>query len=631
MAPAATADTGTVGGLTFHDPSAHAETVAVAIAGWFGVDLHVSDGGPTGLLPEPEFAPGWVNGDNVMNGLTSSSGSGWNPANIQVTVDHTPEFGATDGTFSFTGSISGSCDGEPWTNQAVRIQPFARNPDTGQVQPLYFTETFGNLAGDSLGRNCGGPLTRTDSQVWTGTRGGAWGTGTPWTFSHVEVSILYSRNQTGEVLRWYPEGHALRPETPDPGSGTVTQTLECIDANGHTQTVTADTVGTLTPGAVLELPDLLCPEGSVTAGFGATWRPSAGQEQQLIPETESPSWVTEIPSQYPQCLTTTCYLQLSHLNEDGTPTSCGPQAEQCPNWYIEASRAEDYMCKWGPYPVDLNYCSVFREPGRVTPNAELDDNGNIHVLLWPPLSLESAPVATLRSLLVSRYGDENACSVLGEKLRSFASSVAVPDAVLVCDALGIQPALRFAAATSTSGPGAVFMALLDAVLGTEPTTLEPDCANLREDGVCLDDQTVVVDEPTPDPDPAGGGVSLPPNCIEDAAAAKILRDAWNLKANLHIHHLATNKGNSWAPIFKAFLAANYPTLNIDADWNKLPMLQSGNHSPKYHRWVYNAMIRAKAQAGSDADEFTRLFKLWVKEPIRNADPLVLGHSYWKCR
>lgn len=475
----------------------------------------------------------------------------------------------------------------------------------------------------------GGPASGTLSYTFSSSATACKGT-TRGGFSHVDITNAYN----GAVLgTYYPPGHPDRPPGIEAGQGKITRWITCEGPDGPLAIESA-WYGNIATGGEYELPALTCPAGMVAGTFGADWDAATPgiPTQLIVPATPNAQWVRDIVGLYPDCLENDCRLELLHRTETGSQT-CGDLAELCPNWYVEAVRGTDHLCKWGPYDVDLDRCSVYREPGKISPNARINDNGGVEYLPWPAPDLTSAPVATLRSLLASRYGPDERCAVLGEKIRHFAPEVAVPDAVLVCDALGVQAALSFAAKTGSVDWGLVFLALLDAVHGDEPTYIEPDCGNLRTDGVCLDDDGSLIPEEEPEPAPAGGGIPLPPNCVEDPSALQDLRDALNAKAQVEDHHLATDKHKTFTPQFKALLRDNFPTAGLDLtndSWNHLDKLQRGNHPPQYHKWVYRNMELAAEQANGDPLVFTALFEAWVKVPIDQADPLVLRWAYWRC-
>lgn|GEM_PF-1574651 len=200
----------------------------------------------------------------------------------------------------------------------------------------------------------------------------------------------------------------------------------------------------------------------------------------------------DIPEDYPACLTQVCNLQLyaTHPTED--PTSCGAKAIDCLDWYVSPTRVSDYECHWGSSTVSLSACAVFRDPGRILPNAWAGPDGQTVITDWPPLELDTDIVATLRSRLVHRYDNDHdtACRALGEQLRIGRGSalVAVPDVVHICLDLGLDRALRFIA--DTAGPAGLSIAvsvLVDAAgLGSKFATFDSDCDQAGAADLCLD-------------------------------------------------------------------------------------------------------------------------------------------------
>lgn len=439
----------------------------------------------------------------------------------------------------------------------------------------------------------------------------------------------------GVPVTWYPPGDARRPEYA-PGSGSITRHLQCVGADGATTHLSDAVPADAGVPATIGVEALTCPPGMVASAFSSTWTPRGGSPQVLTPHTSTPQWVRDTPQQYPDCVGQQCLVQLHRLDP---AQSCGPLGADCPTWYIDPDRATSYTCTWGPYTVALDHCSVYREPGRLTPNAFIDSHGTTQYIPWPALDLESGPVATLRSRLVNRYGLDHGCAVLGEKLRDFAPQVAVPDTVQVCTGLSVQASLRFADATTSTGPDVVFWALLDAANGTEPTTLHPDCDALDAVGNCVttDSPPEATVEPEPQPDPAGAGILPPPNCMDDPT-----RDSLLAGLPLERHHMATDKTGFWKTEYERIAGAY--GLDLGGDWNydevKNTLRHRGAHPWNYHNWVFENMELADETAFATYPDpadielrkalFLELFDRWVSEVVRK-DPSIVKVAYWKCR
>jgi hypothetical protein len=423
---------------------------------------------------------------------------------------------------------------------------------------------------------------------------------------------------------WYPEGHPSRPSDVNAGDGQIRQRLSCVGANGAISTRTQSTAANLTASTALDVPELTCPDGSVIASFGADWVPgtSGVPEQTIVPQTTTAEWAQEIPGKWPACMTEECFLQLwdAHANE-----SCGELAVGCLDWYVSATRAADYECRWGPYEVDLSFCSVFRDPGSVQPNATVTPGGQLTRVDWPTLNLTSGVAERAIERARTRY-TEDACAALGEAVRPRVEQVSVPDMVLVCMAQGIAPGLNFALRSwPSTGPSPLVTALVETADGDPITILEPECNHLALDGRCLDEEGP---ETEPEPEPAGSGVRPPPNCLDGAARQQLIDSM-----DVEVHHMATHYGE----IGKTFqqIADKYQLDVKTGAWNMHAIPHAGPHPWNYHNWVLQRMRAADlvAQAfpeDEQADVFLAEFERNVVDVVKE-DPTVVRAAYWKCR
>ncbi|WP_456819499.1 AHH domain-containing protein [Cellulomonas sp. URHB0016] len=438
---------------------------------------------------------------------------------------------------------------------------------------------------------------------------------------------------------WLPPYAPGVPPGVPAGSGTFRRSVTCSNGQTYTDSIPA-TVG---QAADFELGPLNCPPGSVAVTFGSTWTAAGGTPQPVTPSTSTPIWVQRVPVLQPQCLVTTCHLQLFSTESSTEPVTCGDLAALCPQWYVSPTRAEDYQCHWGPYTVDLSACAVFRDPGRVLPNGTAGPDGTTVITEWPTLELDTDVVATLRSRLVHRYDNDHdtACQALGETVRADRSAtalVSVPDIVEICRDYDLQQALQWIADSDT-GDLAV-TALVDASTnGDKLDNFTPDCDEINALGDCLewfsehaDDQRV---EPEPELEPAaagaGGRVPPPGNCMSD------LNDRNELLAGLpkQMHHMATwytGNGAKFQNILDAW-GLNLQvegSANASAAWNLFEVAHRGRHPAEYHQWVMDNVENAAEQAGyGNTAEFLRLFNAWVVDVVK-ADPTILRLSYWKC-
>lgn len=287
---------------------------------------------------------------------------------------------------------------------------------------------------------------------------------------------------------YYPPGHPNRPPDIRADQGVITRALECLDGDGLVTHHELSTPVSIAAAASTPLPEFACPTGSVAMGFGSTWTPTGGTPTTLVKQTPMPPWVGSVPTKHPKCLTQDCFLELHSLAGQAT-SYCGDFALDCPLWYVDPDRATHYTCQWGPYEVDLSICSVFRDPGRILPNAHVDDTGTTVPDDWPPLALDSNVVPALTEALAQRYpGDEDsACSALGEVTRGIRGDapVLVPDVVTGCEVFGVLDAI--ADIEAAAGNQVALSALaLAAVFGPVVTESQPDCDRIDPNGACAD-------------------------------------------------------------------------------------------------------------------------------------------------
>ena len=423
--------------------------------------------------------------------------------------------------------------------------------------------------------------------------------------------------------RWYAPGQPNRPVDGPYGAGNVTRFAECTGAGGVTQLVSSATPLDIARPDSYAMPAVRCPEGMILSRFWSTWTPDGGAPQSLTPPTSTPDWVRAIPQQYPACLAGECLLRLSrHIGSE--VEACGELAQQCPDWYIAADRAQAYSCAWGSYEVALHYCSLFRDPGSVLPNSSVNDLGDVVYNEWPVLEADTGPVQRAKARLVARYGNDS-CAALGEAVRARLSVVSVTDSTSVCQQTGIITALRFAQGSNAdAGLIDIVPPLVGAADGSTLTDFFPDCEMIADDGSCIDGDPEP--DPEPEPDPAGGAVEPPRNCL-DAVARQSLEDSMPEQG----HHMATKYGQFGARFARIF--ARYG-LSINAAWNVRMMPHRGPHPWSYHNWVMSNVTRADAEARLAPESqrqavFEQLFKQYVTDVVMS-DPTIVRVAYWKC-
>lgn len=350
----ATATTGTVvagGG------SGAAGGVASALVGFLaGIGLgHFIWGNepPPELTMQDGLEAGWVGGNNIAT--MESSAYGYKKLVIEYEIISAPAYGVP-GAINYRAR----CLVEEGSGQGSLAFPAIRRVLNGV--------SVGNLAGPQCVNQGGGVYTP-----------GSW---VYYTFEVTHGSGL--AKIAGAGVEWRPAGHPDgQPPAIEGQIGTVTTTIECINAAGAVSTFTSSQLVQYAPGAAFETPAISCPEGRVLYGYGVTWTPAGGGAPEvIIPWTVTPEWVHSVPVEYPGCVdpAAPCELRLFIQTPQGLEY-CGVAAIGCPSWWLDPSKLERYQCMWGPYTVELGACNVFRTPGQVKPNVQLEQepkNGAWH-------------------------------------------------------------------------------------------------------------------------------------------------------------------------------------------------------------------------------------------------------------
>lgn len=636
-----------VGGFSFGGIVGPALNVAAAltVSGWAAGWLDVGGSGTVGL-DQSAPQPGWMTGPTFrFSGWAWDSSAHYSDGVARVTVVSAPAYGekkSSNSQFTIRYDLAGRCDA------SVARHTYLAFP-APVVRGVWVRANGYKEYGSALDPSNWSGKCSVSSKEWTGGASGSVSASS--TFSHLEVSLGgrdFTALTVGETVPgvtrgvwlpgWFPNGHPQRTSEPAPGDGLVKRYIKCIGATGAITEIT-DTVNVNIGAAAHVATDpLVCPEGSVAAGFGADWLPGGdvGAAESMIPWTETYGWVQDIPIKYPACLEQTCWLQLFERATVGPPVSCGSGAIECPDWYVIPTRDADYLCQWGPYEVDLSYCAVFRDPGNLLPNVFTDADGTSSREEWPLLELDSGVVANLRDALQTRYdGRDGACDALGETLRetrATASLVTVPDVTLMCHANGLAAGLNWINSADAVGHEQALAALVAAAYGPRVMEVNPDCDELTSTGECLEwgsDFSEYSPDLEPEPAPAGAGGQVPPrdNCLSPAQ-----RDALIASMPVQGHHVATKYGSFAKEYLETITSFDLDLDLIDAAgvWNVVPIPHRGPHPVEYHDWVMENFRNAAESAGDgNTQGFLILFEAWVVDKIK-ADPTIVRTAYWKC-
>ncbi len=363
-----------VGGVTFGQAVAGGAPVLVggSIAAYVGINkwaagsVNVAQGGATGLVGGGSIPAGYSVSPTFPSafGAWPPDGSTTEPLTVSFAVDAA---GSIDGTFTFAPH-----SGEYMILGARVVTYGSADWPTGAAHPTLVPLL--NLGG-------------VQSSPTVYSLGPA-----PSTRYVVEFGPMPAATTSGVATGiWVPAGDPISPPASTGGAGTITRTLTCT--NGSTTSVETDTIPVnVSTGGSYSFGDLNCPAGMVVKTFKADLTPSSGgSTQAVIPETASTPQTQSVPSQYPACLTGVCLLRLFKLQPAGTPEqSCGDLAVACPDWYADPNRSSDYECRWGSYVVPTDECSVYRVPGELLPNTQINPDGTTTYLPWPPLPAPTA-------------------------------------------------------------------------------------------------------------------------------------------------------------------------------------------------------------------------------------------------
>ena len=354
---------------------------AIGLTGWGAGWWDVAPGGVAGLPAPGQVVPGYLDQPPVIgiNGNTHWR-SGWWVMGEPTGIAYRQA--ASTATVHVPVSIGGSCEatfpGPAFLSVLVYFTDGSTlsvgNINTSQTAPVGGSYCSG---GSAAGGPISGVLTFT---VNLGHR----------LFDHLRFTNTNNvpvGDRPGSV-EWYPEGHTNAPAEVEPGAGTIVQRLECIGVDGATATVTQEIAASLASEGRIEVPALTCPDGMVPSSAGADWLPAAGSQPgtTLIPDTQTPEWVRDMPTEYPECIGGGCTMELYQL-QPGPTTYCGPLAISCADWYRTPlpQRETQYECRFGPYVIATDRCSVYRVPGTLLPNTRIQPDGSSAYDPWPPL------------------------------------------------------------------------------------------------------------------------------------------------------------------------------------------------------------------------------------------------------
>lgn len=205
---------------------------------------------------------------------------------------------------------------------------------------------------------------------------------------------------SGTSVQWWAFG---APGAPSPrgagtpaGQGTLVRAIDCANATGSTHWESDAVVNVTGLYQEVAFPPLGCPAGSIMTHFSGSWQ-GPGVSPVEFTAGDTSTWVRDIPTEYPDCLTGECVVSLWSWDVPrGQWDWCGSGALGCARWTMDVNRESDYQCRFGTYAVGLEWCSSLRFAGAVVGNVltttAVGPNGTlVPVLDTPTLPDPSAP------------------------------------------------------------------------------------------------------------------------------------------------------------------------------------------------------------------------------------------------
>jgi len=300
------------------------------------------DTATTDLVVQEGAPPGWVGGDNKLGPLT-------------VAVVTAPAAG-TAGTVTY--SVTRSFCGATWNTSSQCFKDVFGTGNQGQWEIKNYNAAGTQLSGGVSGSVFGlGSITSNYTVTQTFTVASGWNS-----FRVTSAGPGVVAGFPSETIRYCAPGTGCYTETPGGLIGSVESTYQCRQQDGDTRTVTASVAVSGTGQVPVDLPSFNCAADELLIGALVEWVTDTGR--QTIYDYEAPSWVQDTPAEWQDCGTKNCELK---LYKDGQ--YCGENAVGCLDWW--ESDPEGYTCKFGSHVVDLNYCAIYREPGKKSPTGKI--------------------------------------------------------------------------------------------------------------------------------------------------------------------------------------------------------------------------------------------------------------------
>lgn len=329
----------------------------------------------------------------IEEGLFIETDAGYAPEGPPAGVVGAHSFPIVSGATRATLSVSYA----PATGQLTMTATDASGPSCigGAIGYRTSSGDSAYFSGIAVGGGCASPVTSLSRSVGVLPATGAIGWSPQGQPTPAQLAALATWVSGSPLERggWVGVDHpAYQPGAPAGYVGTIRTTLTCKPTSGGTTFVEAFAEVNAAPGDDLPVPPAACPAGSVAIYAAVDYRAAGTTTWVGIGSADAPSFIEGLPIDYPDCFNAgiECVVQLWRVGTAGQLASCGPIGEFCPSWAAESVHAPDaYRCSFGPYSIELNYCSVYRAPGvGVLPNASDDTDEEGRPIPLPP----TAPV-----------------------------------------------------------------------------------------------------------------------------------------------------------------------------------------------------------------------------------------------
>lgn len=312
-----------------------AGVIGLPTSGSFVCDLSTLVGTTYGCAPvaAPEYVPNSDLPPSVAPGFTPGTGQVWTafPSRlIGWELVSGPAFGATGAqTATVRATASGWTEGSAFT--AVEVWC------TGGASPI---TTIGvSLSSTQPIRQVGGTFTCAAG------------------FDH----IRFPAGTFNPALRWYPEGHTLRPPQIDADPWRWWRTTwQCSTGSPGGQTSSA--AFRETDPEWPSFPTAQCDPGAIVTSVLVEQLTEGGLTTTLL-EWTAPETLTDFAAANPECVGGGCELLLMRIDEvTGKRLSCHVDASLCVGWQTDLETppaTERFECIYGGQVVALAECKVY--------------------------------------------------------------------------------------------------------------------------------------------------------------------------------------------------------------------------------------------------------------------------------